>query len=162
MLYFGSNIGNFSPEELRTILRTGSSQMRPKGGFLVGADLVKHGWTVVAGYDDRTGATAAFNVKISHRLNRELGGYFDPAGFRHRARWNASDSRIEMHLESMRAQGVSITGAQRDLHCVKREMIHTENSYEFTDESVSSLVRDSGLEISQALKDARKVLARRY
>jgi len=160
MLYFASSICNFSPEELRTILRIGSSQMQRKGPFLAGADLVKHEWTVVAGDDGRAGVTAAFNVKISHWLNRELDAYFDPAGFRDRARSNASDSRIEVRLESMRAQDVSITGAQLDLHCVKNT-IHTENSYELTDEFVSSDMRDSGLEISQAWKDERKVLAQR-
>jgi L-histidine Nalpha-methyltransferase len=89
MLYLGSSIGNFSPEEARTILRNGSSQMRTKDAFLLGADLVKDESTLVAAYDDRAGVTAAFNINILHRLNRELGADFDPAGFRHCARWNA-------------------------------------------------------------------------
>lgn len=86
MLYLGSSIGNFSPEEVRTILRNGSSQMRTKDPFLLGVDLVKHESTLVAAYDDRVGVTAAFNVNILHRLNRELGADFDPYGFRHCAR----------------------------------------------------------------------------
>jgi L-histidine N-alpha-methyltransferase len=153
MLYLGSSIGNFSPDEARTILRNGSSQMRTKDAFLLGADLVKDESTLVAAYDDRAGITAAFNVNILHRLNRELDADFDPASFRHRARWNAVESRIEMHLESTREQDVSIAAAQLELYFARGERIHTENSYKFTDESVRTIMRDSGFEISETWKD---------
>jgi dimethylhistidine N-methyltransferase len=153
MLSLGSSIGNFSPEGARTILQNGRAQMRMKDAFLLGADLVKDESTMVAAYDDRAGVTAAFNVNILHRLNRELDADFDPASFRHRARWNAIESRIEMHLESMREQDVSIAAAQLELHFAEGETIHTENSYKFTDESVRTLMRDSGFEISDSWKD---------
>src|SRR5262249_2375324 len=133
MLYLGSSIGNFSPEEARGILRSGSSQMRPVDAFLLGADWVKDVATLVAAYDDRAGVTAAFNFNILHRLNRQLDANFDPGGFRHRVLWNAMESRIEMHLESTREQDVSIAAAELDLHFSIGETIHTENSHKFTD-----------------------------
>lgn len=153
MLYLGSSIGNFSPEESRTILRNAASQMRTGDAFLLGADLVKDESTLVAAYDDRAGVTAAFNVNILHRLNRELDANFDPSGFQHRARWNASESRIEMHLESRRDQQVSISAAQMDLHFERGETIHSENSYKFTDWSVSHLLKDAGFGIRELWKD---------
>ncbi len=159
MLYLGSSIGNFSPGEARTILRNCASQMRTGDAFLLGADLVKDESTLVAAYDDRAGVTAAFNLNILHRLNRELDADFDPNGFRHRARWNAIESRIEMHLESIREQDVSLPAAQLDLHFSKGETIHTENSYKFTDETVGCLMRDSGFEISQIWKDEQSYCA---
>lgn len=97
----------------------------------------------------------AFNVNILHRLNRELSADFDPDGFRHCARWNAIESHIEMHLESTREQDVSIPAAQLDLHFAQGETIHTENNYRFTDESITTLIRDSGFEISTRWKDKR-------
>ena len=121
MLYFGLSIGNFSPEEPRTILRNGSSRMRRKDAFLVGPNLVKHESTLVPTFDDRAGATAAFNVKILHRLNRELGADLDPAGFRHRASGGMLPTRALRCTSKACEQGVSITDARLDLHYVKGE-----------------------------------------
>jgi dimethylhistidine N-methyltransferase len=153
MLSLGSSIGNFSPQEARTILRNASLQMRTKDAFLLGVDFVKDESALVAAYNDHAGVTAAFNLNIVHRLNRELNADFDPDGFRHRARWNSAKSRVEMHLESVREQDVSIAAAQLDLHFAKGETIHTENSYKFTDESLRTLMWDSGFDISKTWKD---------
>ncbi|MBN9660571.1 MAG: L-histidine N(alpha)-methyltransferase [Acidobacteria bacterium] len=153
VLYLGSSIANFPPEEARAILRNASSQMRPRDAFLLGVDLVKDESTLVAAYDDRAGVTAAFNLNVLHRLNRELGADFDVDGFRHRAEWNAGKSRIEMHLESTRDQQASIPAAAMQLHIVKGETIHTESSYKFTDGSVKSLLQDAGLALSRLWKD---------
>jgi hypothetical protein len=78
---------------------------------LLGTDMVKDEPTLLGAYDDNDGITAAFNLNILHRLNRELGANFDANCFRHRALWNSIESRIEMHLESMQAQDVSIENA---------------------------------------------------
>lgn len=153
VLYLGSSIANFPPEQARSILRNVSRQMGPEDAFLLGVDLVKDESTLVAAYDDRAGVTAAFNLNVLHRLNRELGADFDVEGFRHRAEWNAGQSRIEMHLESTRDQDASIPAAAMALHFVKGETIHTESSYKFTEESLRSLLRDSGLAISRQWKD---------
>jgi L-histidine Nalpha-methyltransferase len=154
-LYIGTSIGNFSPEEAQLILRNLCSQLQTGDALLLGTDMVKDERTLLAAYDDNDGITAAFNLNILHRLNRELGANFDAACFRHRALWNSIESRIEMHLESRREQDVSIEEADLDLHFMKGETIHTENSYKFTDQGVRSLLEEVGFEINGAWKDGR-------
>lgn len=154
-LYIGSSIGNFAPEEARTILRNLGGQLRSGDALLLGVDMVKDEPTLVAAYDDRDGVTADFNLNMLHRLNRELGADFDLASFRHRALWNCVESRIEMHLESTREQYVRIAAAHVDLCFAKGERIHTESSYKFTDDSVRVLLREAGFEIEQTWTDKR-------
>jgi len=147
-MYIGSRIGNFSSEESRTILRNLRSELRPGDALLLGTDMVKDGKdeaTLVRAYDDSQGVTAAFNLNILHRLNRELGANFDTGCFRHRARWNRVESRIEMHLESTRDQCVNIPAAQLSLQFAALETIHTENSYKFTRKTLGGLLEDAAL-----------------
>lgn len=154
-LYLGSSIGNFTPLEARTILRNVGSQLRSGDALVLGTDLVKDVSTLVAAYDDNEGVTAAFNMNVLNRINNELGADFDPEGFRHCARWNAAESRIEMHLESTRDQTVQIASAGLDLDFLHGETIHTENSYKFTDRTLDALLSDSGFKIEEAWKDGR-------
>jgi len=154
-LYIGTNIGNFSREEARLILRNLGAQLETGDALLLGTDMVKDEPTLLAAYDDRNGITAAFNLNILHRLNRELRANFDAARFRHRALWNSIESRIEMHLESTHEQVVSIEDAELDLHFMRGETIHTENSYKFTDQGIRTLLREVGFEITGAWKDSR-------
>ncbi|HLB93060.1 MAG TPA: L-histidine N(alpha)-methyltransferase [Terriglobales bacterium] len=154
-LYIGTSIGNFSPEEARHILRDLSVQLQTGDALLLGTDMVKDEPTLLAAYDDSDGITAAFNLNILHRLNRELGADFDTACFRHRVLWNSVESRIEMHLESMREQDVSIEDVGLDVHFMPGETVHTENSYKFTDQGIRSLLRSAGFEISGRWKDSR-------
>jgi dimethylhistidine N-methyltransferase len=155
-LYLGSSIGNFQPEESQTILRNLGSQLRGEDVLLLGTDLAKDKRTLLAAYDDDKGVTAEFNLNILNRLNRELGADFDPAGFRHCVRWNPNESRIEMHLESVRDQYVRITDAELMLHFEAGETIHTENSYKFTDDLLGALLLDSGFAVQQTWRDARE------
>ena len=154
-LYIGGSIGNFLPEEARLILRNLNVQLQNGDALLLGTDMVKAEPTLLAAYDDSDGITAAFNLNILHRLNRELGADFDAACFRHRACWNRSESRIEMHLESTQEQLVTIEDAGIDLHFMPRETIHTENSYKFTDRAICSLLKAAGFESRGAWKDGR-------
>jgi dimethylhistidine N-methyltransferase len=154
-LYIGTSIGNFSPEEARLILRNLRAQLQTGDALLLGTDMVKDEPTLLAAYDDSDGITAAFNLNILHRLNRELEANFDAGCFRHRVLWNSIESRIEMHLESMREQDVSIEDADLDLHFMPGETIHTENSYKFTNEGIRSLLEEAGFEIRGAWKDSR-------
>jgi len=154
-LYIGTSIGNFSPEEAQLILRNLCSQLQTGDALLLGTDMVKDERTLLAAYDDNDGITSAFNLNILHRLNRELGANFDAACFRHRALWNATESRIEMHLESTQEQDVSIVEADLDLYFMPRETIHTENSYKFTRQGIRALLGDAGFEIREAWKDTR-------
>jgi L-histidine Nalpha-methyltransferase len=154
-LYIGSSIGNFTPEEARTILRNLRSQLQSGDALLLGVDMVKDEPTLVAAYDDRDGVTAEFNVNMLHRLNRELDADFDTAKFRHRVLWNTALSRIEMHLESTRDQRVRIAAAELDVYFAKGERIHTENSHKFTDATIRTLLRDGGFEAEQTWADER-------
>jgi L-histidine Nalpha-methyltransferase len=154
-LYIGTSIGNFSREEARTILRHLSFQLQAGDALLLGTDMVKDEPTLLAAYDDSDGITAAFNLNILQRLNRELGANFDTDRFRHRALWNPVESRMEMHLESTQEQHVSIEQADLDLHLMPRETIHTENSYKFTDQSIRSLLTDAGFWIRGSWRDGR-------
>jgi dimethylhistidine N-methyltransferase len=146
-LYIGSSIGNFGPEEARSILRKLRKQLKNTGdAILLGVDLApnrnKTVEQLIAAYDDAAGVTAAFNRNILAHLNRELGADFNLDAFRHRAYWNPQDSRIEMHLVSTVAQTVTIDGEQ--IIFTPGESIHTENSYKFTERSLIELLHDSG------------------
>lgn len=156
-LYIGSSIGNFGPQEARCILRKLRKHLNETGdAVLVGVDLApncnKSVDMLVAAYNDRAGVTAAFNKNILARLNRELGADFDLDNFRHRAFWNAQDSRIEMHLESTVAQSVAIHGER--ISFAPGETIHTENSYKFTERGFREMLRDSGFGSPQWFEDA--------
>jgi len=152
-MYIGSSIGNFSPEEARTILRNLRSELKAGDALLLGTDMVKDEATLVRAYDDEEGVTAAFNLNILHRLNRELGANFDTGCFRHRVRWNRAESRIEMHLESTRDQCVDIPAAELSVQFEAFETIHTESSYKFTPKTLRKLLEDSGFTIEQTWTD---------
>jgi uncharacterized SAM-dependent methyltransferase len=109
-----------------------------------------------AAYDDAAGVTARFNMNVLARINRELDGNFDPRLFRHQARWNAQESRVEMHLESLQAQKVAIRDLDLEVPFLLGETIHTENSYKFTDESVRALLTRAGFRLRQQWSDADK------
>jgi L-histidine N-alpha-methyltransferase len=155
-MYIGSSIGNFTPDEARVILRNLKSELRRGDALLLGTDMVKDETTLVRAYDDKDGVTAAFNLNILHRLNRELGANFDTGCFRHRARWNRVESRIEMHLESTRNQWVDIPAAHLSLEFAAFETIHTENSYKFTRETLRALLNDAGFTVEQTWTDPRQ------
>lgn len=125
----GSTIGNLGPAAARRLLAACARLVGPGGGMLIGVDLRKDPAVLHAAYDDRDGVTAAFNLNLLARLNRELDGDADLDGFRHRAVWNAARSRVEMHLVSQGPQVV--TAAGRRFAFAGGETIHTENSYKY-------------------------------
>lgn len=157
-LYIGSSIGNFTPSEARGVLRNLRAQLLPGDQLLLGTDMVKDVPTLLAAYNDALGVTARFNRNVLERLNRELDADFDPAEFRHQAIWNAAESRIEMHLESLRTQTVHLpansAGDALTLHFSQGETIHTENSYKFIAASIESLLADSGFRATRAWNDS--------
>ena len=155
-MYIGSSIGNFCPEEARTILRNLRSELRVGDALLLGTDMVKDVATLVRAYDDRGGITAAFNLNILHRLNRELGANFNTGRFRHQARWNRVQSRIEMHLESRCDQRVDIPAAELSIQFAAYETIHTESSYKFTQKTLGALLDDAGFRLKHMWTDSRQ------
>ena len=143
----GSTIGNFVPEEAIALLRSVRERLGPEAHFIVGADQVKPVDTLVAAYDDAEGVTAAFNRNVLARINRELGGDFDPQAFEHRAVWNAERERIEMHLVSRVAQQVTVAGQRFGF--AAGESIHTENSHKFTPASFARLAAAGGWRVDR-------------
>jgi dimethylhistidine N-methyltransferase len=143
-LFLGSNIGNFDPPAADALLRRIASSLRPGDGFVLGADLVKPERDLLLAYDDPLGVTAAFNLNLLVRINRELGGDFDLGSFRHRAVWNAARSRVEMHLVSLRPQRVRVPGAGVDVAFRSGEPIWTESSYKYRPPDVLDMLARCG------------------
>jgi L-histidine N-alpha-methyltransferase len=154
-LYIGSSIGNFAPAEQAAILRNLRAHLAPGDALLLGLDLAPSATksidTLLAAYDDAAGITAAFNKNILIRLNRELDATFNPDLFAHRSRWNAAESRIEMHLEALTPHTVHID--RRRLSFAQGETIHTENSYKFTEPAIHALLADSGFAVGHITRD---------
>ena len=144
VLFLGSNIGNLAPEEARGFLATIGAALRAGDRLLLGVDLVKPREVLVRAYDDPLGVTAAFNLNLLHRLNRDLGANFDLAGFRHRAVWNEAASRVEMHLVSQRAQQVEIRQLDVSRWFQPGQYIWTESSYKYQPEGVRDLLAEAG------------------
>ncbi len=138
----GSTIGNFAPAEAVGLLRRVHSLLGPGSRFLIGIDLAKDEETLTAAYDDAAGVTAAFNLNLLERINRELGGDFDLADFAHRAVWNQMEGRVEMHLQALRSHRAQAAGQAFDF--VAGETIHTENSYKFSLDGFSALAARAG------------------
>ncbi|MBI1328634.1 MAG: L-histidine N(alpha)-methyltransferase [Alphaproteobacteria bacterium] len=126
----GSTIGNLEKDDAVLFLRRARETLGDGGKLLIGIDLVKDVNTLLSAYDDSQGVTAAFNKNVLARINRELGGDFDLDAFAHLAVWNAEGSRIEMHLVSLKAQTVTVSG--RSFEFAEGETIHTENSHKYT------------------------------
>jgi L-histidine Nalpha-methyltransferase len=156
VLYIGSSIGNFSPPDAVALLRNVRAQLAPGDCLLLGTDMVKDTRTLLAAYDDAAGVTAQFNLNVLTRLNRELDARFNLHLFRHQARWNEQQSRIEMHLESLLGQKVPICALDMEVRFTVGETIHTENSYKFTDQKVDALLARSGFRLRQRWSDENK------
>ena len=138
----GSTIGNFQPHEAAELLASFGAILGTGARLIVGVDLVKDAAVLEAAYDDAAGVTAAFNLNLLTRINRELAGDFTRDGFAHRAVFDAGASRIEMHLVSARRQTVRIAG--RAFGFEAGETIHTENSYKYTIDGIRGLAAKAG------------------
>jgi dimethylhistidine N-methyltransferase len=154
VVYFpGSTIGNLVPQEAQAFLKMTRGQVGRAGAMLVGVDLKKDASVLHAAYNDARGVTAAFNLNLLRRINRELGADFDLRRFRHYAFYNPAPGRIEMHLVSLRRQVVSL-GAHR-FEFAPGETIHTENSYKYSVEEFSALAGEAGFRAERVWRDAR-------
>jgi dimethylhistidine N-methyltransferase len=150
----GSTIGNFEPAAATEFLRHAASLLGPGAHLIVGVDLVKEASVLNAAYNDAAGVTAAFNLNLLRRINRELGADFDLERFRHHAFYNRAQHRIEMHLESRAAQKIRL--ADRAIAFARGETIHTESSYKYTVESFQALAADAGWSPAAVWTDARR------
>jgi L-histidine Nalpha-methyltransferase len=152
--YPGSSIGNFTPADALPFLSQIYDACNGQGGLLVGVDLVKDHAILQAAYDDALGVTAAFNRNMLLHINQLLGSDFNIAQWQHRALFNTELSRIEMHLDATDDLTVRWSGGERKF--AKGEGIHTENSYKYTVESFTQLLKNAGFQVVKPWQDVNQ------
>lgn len=155
-LFLGSNISNFGQNEaprfleaLRKVLMTGDA-------LLLGADLKKDRSILEPAYDDAIGVTSSFNLNLLVRVNRELDADFNPRAFRHRAHYNEERGRVEIYIESTRAQKVSIKKLNLEVQFAAGERIHTENSYKYDRLQIQQLAEATGYRCAHTWLDSEQ------
>ncbi|WP_448509974.1 L-histidine N(alpha)-methyltransferase [Immundisolibacter sp.] len=156
----GSSIGNFAPLEALRFLKNVAQQLATGDGLLIGVDLKKDPAVLNAAYNDAAGVTAAFNLNLLARCNRELDADFDPGAFAHRAFYNEAAGCIEMHLDSLRAQTVRVAGQAFEF--AAGESIHTENSYKYRPDEFRHLATQAGFEPLHMWADAGELFGVLY
>lgn len=138
----GSTIGNCAPDEAVGLLRHAAALAGASGAMLIGVDAKKSPEILDAAYNDKAGFTAAFNLNLLARMRRELDAELDPDGFAHRAYFDASRGRIEMHLVSRHRQSIQVSDER--FHFEQGDFIHTENSYKYSVQEFLQLARHAG------------------
>ncbi len=162
--YPGSSIGNFTPDEARALLARFHAACRGEGGLLIGVDLIKDSAVLHAAYNDALGVTAAFNLNLLRHLNRLIGSDFRPQQWEHHAFYDARESRIEMHLRAraplaVRWQSPATSGLAEGREFAAGQTLHTENSYKYTADAFSALLKDAGFARVRRWTDARDYFA---
>lgn len=156
VLFLGSNIGNFDREGAREFLKKVRRVLRAGDTLLLGADLKKERAVLEDAYDDPLGVTAAFNLNLLARINRELRADFRLRDFRHVALYDEHEGRVEMHLESAREQSVNISALGVKINFREGERIHTENSYKYDLAGLSALAAETGFERAETWLDSNE------
>ena len=159
LIFLGSSIGNFDPEQAKNFLHTLRKYMRKEDLFLIGIDLEKEKSILDKAYNDRMGVTAKFNLNVLARINRELEGEFKLASFEHKSFYNKQKHRIEMHIESEVDQEVKVGSIEKSFRFKKGETIHTENSYKYSQNTLNVLVKKAGLKVIRKFTDPKKQYA---
>lgn len=154
----GSTFGNLSEDEAVTLLRRMRRQLGQDGRAIIGIDLRKGLDRLLPAYDDRDGVTAAFNLNLLERMNRELGANFQQDGFRHEARWNPDECAVEMHIVSLCPQIVTIAGFF-DFDFWTGDSIHTESSRKYDAQSFTRLAELGGWDVAELWTDADRLFA---
>lgn len=155
-LFLGSNISNFDPDEALKFMRALREMLGDGDALLLGADLKKDKTTLEAAYNDALGVTAAFNLNVLARINRELGGNFDLRAFQHRAFYNESAGRVEIYIESLREQTVTISQLEMEVKFAAGEQIHTENSHKYDLADLAKLAAETGFTRARTWLDEQK------
>ncbi|HEY6122139.1 MAG TPA: L-histidine N(alpha)-methyltransferase [Pyrinomonadaceae bacterium] len=155
-LFLGSNISNFGRAEAPVFLRALRAVLQKGDALLLGADLKKDRTILEPAYDDALGVTAAFNLNLLARVNRELGGDFDLHNFKHHAFYNEEIGRVEIHIESLQPQVVTIHELNMTLPFAAGERIHTENSYKYDLEGICRLAMETGFKCAHTWLDPQK------
>ena len=139
----GSTLGNFEPDQAERFLAHVARVIGGDGALLIGVDQWKDAGVLRRAYDDQDGVTAAFNLNLLRRVNRELGGDADLGAWSHRVRVDGDRQRVEMHLESDRDQTLTVCG--RPFAFAAGETVHTESSHKYTADSMAALAATAGL-----------------
>lgn len=155
VLFLGSNIGNFNALQARAFLRRLWSALHDGDHVLIGFDLKKDIEVLLAAYNDSKGVTAAFNLNLLKRINRELGANFDLASFRHFGTYNVFSGAMESYLVSLEPQIVRVGALERSFAFDAWEPVHTEYSYKYLRSDVEALARDTGFAGVARFEDSR-------
>jgi L-histidine N-alpha-methyltransferase len=156
----GSIIGNCTPEEAIRLLRQAAHLTGNNGALLIGVDCKKSPAILNATYNDAAGHTAAFNLNLLTRMQRELGAQLDPDGFAHYAYYNAAPGRIEMHLVNRSRQFIRLRG--ETFHFEEGDAIHTENSHKYTALEFQQLARKAGWHSKMSWTDRDRLFSMHY
>jgi L-histidine Nalpha-methyltransferase len=155
----GSSIGNYDPEKADQFFANLAQECHGNGGLLIGVDLVKDRETLDSAYNDLLGVTAAFNLNILLNVNRIMGSNFNLQDWEHVAFFNESQSRIEMHLRARSDIEVSLPSDGTKEHVIQfkaGDLIHTENSYKYTQDGFTERLRRAGFENIHTWTDPKK------
>lgn len=155
-LFLGSNISNFGQAEAPRFLSALRQVLRAGDALLLGADLKKDRTILEPAYDDSIGVTAAFNLNLLVRVNRDLDADFNPRAFRHRAHYNEEKGRVEIYIESLRAQEVTIRKLDLQITFAEGERIHTENSYKYDRPQIQQLAESTGFRCAHTWLDSER------
>lgn len=159
VLFLGSNIGNFTPEESNNFLTHLKDCLNENDLVLIGFDLKKEREVMIRAYNDSRGITAEFNLNLLRRINLELGGNFDLNSFRYYSTYDARLGAITSYLISSKKQRVFITAHNREFSFKKWEPIHTESSYKYSTEDISRLAEGAGFGIIENYYDDQRGFA---
>jgi L-histidine N-alpha-methyltransferase len=159
VLFLGSNIGNFTPEEALDFYRQLHEQLLPGDLVLTGFDLQKHPAVIHAAYNDRQGLTRAFNLNLLRRINRELDANFDLASFDHYEVYNPETGEARSYLVSQKSQTVNIRALEMTVPFQYGEIIHTEISRKFTRSQIEQLATKTGFSVSGWFTDCKGYFA---
>jgi dimethylhistidine N-methyltransferase len=152
-LFLGSNIGNYTPSQARSLVSLLGTALRPGDGLLLGTDRKKDAAVLERAYDDATGVTAAFDKNVLGRVNRELNGNFNLSHFDHIARYDKKRGCVDSFLQSRFAQTARVGTLGLDVALAAGERIHTESSYKFSDDDISALATACGFAVRKDWHD---------
>jgi len=156
IIFLGSSFGNFTPKDGKIFLQKINSIMKKGDLFLIGLDLVKNRTILENAYDDSQGVTAEFNLNVLSRINDELDADFVLNNFKHVAKYNEKDQRVEMYLKSLVNQSVIISKSNLSLKLKQGELIHTEYSHKYKTSQIQELMNETGFEIKKNWLDENK------
>lgn len=156
----GSTIGNFEPSQAVNFMRNIAHLVGHQGGLLIGVDMKKPAKVLNAAYNDAQGLTADFNLNLLGRINRELNTDFNLENFKHKAFYNESEGRVEMHLVCERGHGVTL--GKESFILANGEHIHTENSYKYSIDEFHELARMAGFEVERVWTDDEQLFSVHY